>query len=215
MAENRVYGYARVSSRGQHLDRQITELVKFGVPERDIITDKASGKDTNRENYMCLRNQMLRKGDVLVVKELDRLSRNKEDIKKELEYFRAIGVRVKILDIPTTLIDVEGSSDKSSAWIMDMLNNILIEVIGSIAESERAKIKARQREGIDAAKAAGRKFGRPRVEFDKSRLEYEYSKVMSNEQTAVAAMNNLGMKRNTYYRLVKDYVNKQGAWSEE
>ena len=215
MAENRVYGYARVSSKGQNVDRQISELIRHGVDERDIIIDKASGKDTDRVNYQCLRNQMLRKGDVLVVKELDRLSRNKEDIKSELEYFRAIGVRVKILDIPTTLMDIEDVDGKSSAWVLEMVNNILIEVIGSIAESERAKIKARQREGIDAAKAAGRKFGRPKIEFDKSRFEYEYSKVMKNEQTAVSAMKNLGMKKNTYYRTVKDYGNKTGAWSEE
>jgi len=103
--ENRVYGYARVSSREQNEDRQIEALIRFGVPEPNIIIDKASGKDTERVGYQYLKRQILRKGDTLVIKELDRLSRNKSDIKRELEHFKDMGVRVKILDIPTTLTE--------------------------------------------------------------------------------------------------------------
>ncbi len=103
--DNRTYGYARVSSREQNEDRQLEALIKFGVPEQNIIIDKASGKDTEREGYQYLKRQILRKGDTLVIKELDRLSRNKVDIKRELEQFKEMGVRVKILDIPTTLTD--------------------------------------------------------------------------------------------------------------
>lgn len=103
--DNRIYGYARVSSREQNEDRQLDALVKFGVPEQNIIVDKCSGKDTEREGYQYLKRQILRRGDTLVIKELDRLSRNKSDIKRELEQFHDIGVRVKILDIPTTLTD--------------------------------------------------------------------------------------------------------------
>ena len=89
--ENRVYGYARVSSREQNTDRQIEALTKFGVPEQNIIIDKASGKDTEREGYQYLKRQILRRGDTLVIKELDRLSRNKADIKRELETFKDMG----------------------------------------------------------------------------------------------------------------------------
>lgn len=110
-------------------------LIKFEVPEQNIIIDKASGKDTERDGYQYLKRQILRKGDTLVIKELDRLSRNKADIKRELEEFKASGVRVKILDIPTTLTDFPPEQE----WVMDMINAILIEVLGAIAENERKK----------------------------------------------------------------------------
>ena len=82
MGENRTYYYARVSSKEQNLDRQISAFKELGATDRDIITDKESGKDINRTGYMALKNAMLRSGDTLVVKSLDRLSRNKTDIKK-------------------------------------------------------------------------------------------------------------------------------------
>ena len=86
--ETRTYYYARVSSKEQNLDRQIEAFKALGADERDIITDKESGKDLNRTGYTALKNAMLRKGDTLVVKSLDRLSRNKTDIKNELQFFR-------------------------------------------------------------------------------------------------------------------------------
>ena len=135
--DNRIYGYARVSTREQNEDRQIEALTRFGVLEQNIIVDKASGKDTEREGYQYLKRQILRKGDTLVIKELDRLSRNKADIKRELEEFKAMGVRVKILDIPTTLTDFP----PEQAWVLEMINAILIEVLGAIAENERNKSK--------------------------------------------------------------------------
>lgn len=84
----KIYGYARVSTREQNLDRQIKALLERGVDERDIVTDKASGKSLEREGYQMLKSRMLRDGDVLVIKSLDRLSRNKTHIKQELEYFK-------------------------------------------------------------------------------------------------------------------------------
>lgn len=155
--EHRIYGYARVSSREQNTDRQAEALIRFGVPEQNIIVDKASGKDTEREGYQYLKRQILRSGDTLVIKELDRLSRKKSDIKRELEYFKEMGVQVKILDIPTTLTDFP----PEQMWIQEMVTAILIEVLGSIAENERMKIRARQREGIEAAKRKAVRFGRP------------------------------------------------------
>ena len=121
-------------------DRQSEALTRFGVPPESIIIDKCSGKDTEREGYQYLKRQILREGDTLVIKELDRLSRNKADIKRELEEFKAKGIRVKILDIPTTLTDFP----KEQMWVMDMINSILIEVLGAIAENERNKIRSQQ-----------------------------------------------------------------------
>ena len=82
----KIYGYARVSTKEQHLDRQLKSLLDFGIDERDIMTDKASGVSMDREGYQMLKTRMLRDGDTLVIKSLDRLSRNKSHIKEELEY---------------------------------------------------------------------------------------------------------------------------------
>lgn len=196
--DNRIYGYARVSSREQNEDRQIEALRKFGVPEQNIIIDKCSGKDTEREGYQYLKRQILRKGDTLVIKELDRLSRNKSDIKCELEQFKDMGVRVKILDIPTTLTDFS----PEQMWVMDMINSILIEVLGSIAENERNKIRSRQREGIEAAKKKNVRFGRPANPLPDNWREV-MSEVHSGNKKPVEAMRELGISRSHYYRLYK------------
>ena len=166
-------GYARVSSREQNLDRQLIALRKY-VPEDMIVADKASGKDFNRAGYQSLKVGIgkLARGDTLYIKSLDRLSRNKEDAKKELQYFSGIGVRVKILDIPSTMAEVAAGQE----WVLDMINNILIEVLASMAENERATILARQAEGIAAmpvdgesgkktSKKTGRCIGRPPIQF--------------------------------------------------
>lgn len=196
--DNRTYGYARVSTREQNEDCQLEALTRFGVPEQNIIVDKASGKDTEREGYQYLKRQILRKGDTLVIKELDRLSRNKADIKRELEEFKAAGVRVKILDIPTTLTDFPADQD----WVMDMINAILIEVLGAIAENERKKIRARQREGIEAAKKKNVRFGRPSKPLPDN-WEQVLAKVRCGKKRPVEAISELGISRSCYYRLWK------------
>ena len=187
-----VFGYARVSSSGQNEDRQITALKEFGVSEKNIYTDKVSGKNLEREQYQKLRNDILRSGDTLVVKELDRLSRNKADIKQELEFYKEIGVRVVILNIPTTKIEYNSENN----WVVEMINNVLIEVLGSLAEEERNKIKSRQKEGISEARKRGVRFGRPQVkkppEWDKV-----LKQVDSGEITAVQAMVSLNHPTST------------------
>ena len=159
-----VYGYMRVSTKAQNLNRQEDALLEFGVEKDNIFADKESGKDFNREKYQEMKS-ILKRNDVLVIKELDRLGRNKKMVKEELEYFKNNGIRVKILNIPTTLIDFPEGQE----WIMDMVNNIILEVISSIDEEERKKIKARQAEGIAAAKAGGVKFG-PKVKYTEVQL---------------------------------------------
>ena len=144
----KMYGYARVSTKDQNLDRQLIALRDFGIDDRDIIREKASGKSLDREAYQTLRNQLLREGDTLVIKSLDRLSRNKLHIKQELEYYRSSGIRVMILDMPTTLAQFNDGQE----WILEMINAILIEVLASLAEQERIRNLTRQAEGISAAK---------------------------------------------------------------
>lgn len=194
--ESRTYYYARVSSKEQNLDRQLAAFTALGASERDIITDKQSGKDTNRPGYQALKTTMLRSGDTLVIKSLDRLSRSKADIKAELQYFKDNNIRVKVLDLPTTLADYP----KGQEWVFDMVNNILIEVLGSIAESERQTIRQRQAEGIAAAKAKGKKLGRPAVEFPSNWKEV-YASWKDGNITAKKAMEQTGLKRNSFYKL--------------
>lgn len=202
---NRIYGYARVSTREQNTDRQIEALMKFGVPEQQIIIDRASGKDTEREGYQYLKRQILRSGDTLVIKELDRLSRSKADIKRELETFKEMGVRVKILDIPTTLTDFP----PEQLWIQDMVTAILIEVLGSIAENERMKIRARQREGIEAAKRKNVRFGRPPKPLPDF-WEEVIRAVKRGEMRPVDAMREMGISHSRFYRLYNsgNYINR-------
>ena len=159
-----VYGYMRVSTKAQNLNRQEDALLEFGVEKDNIFADKESGKNFDREKYQEMKS-ILKRNDVLVIKELDRLGRNKVMIKEELRYFKDNGIRLKILNIPTTLIDIQEGQE----WIIDMVNNILLEVMSSIAEEERKKIKERQAEGIAAAKAVGVKFG-PKVKYTEVQL---------------------------------------------
>ena len=192
----KIYGYARVSTREQNLDRQLKALADFGVDERDIVTDKESGKSLVREGYQMMKNHLLREGDTLVVMSLDRLSRNKRHIKTELEYFKEHHVRVKILDIPTTLIELPEEQD----WIFDMINNILIEVLASIAEQERVRTLQRQAQGIAAAKEKGKHLGRPKTNYPEN-WDDVYGRWKRGEITAKKAMMILNLKRSTFYKL--------------
>lgn len=195
--DSKQFGYARVSTKEQKTDRQLIALKEYGVEERNIIVDKESGKDLNRNGYQSLKNTMLRRGDTLVIKSLDRLSRNKSDIKKELEYFKDNGIRIKVLDLPTTLMELPEGQE----WVFEMVNNILIEVLGTIAEQERRNIKQRQAEGIAAAKGNGVTLGRPKAakpdNWEEVIKEWQAGKI-----TATKAMELTGTKRTTFYKLV-------------
>lgn len=197
--QSKQFGYARVSTSHQNTDRQVEALKEYGIDERDIIVDKQSGKDFNRQGYITLKETMLRSGDTLVVKELDRLGRNKQMIKEELEYFKANNIRVKILNIPTTLMDIEGND-----WILEMVSNILIEVLASIAEDERTKNHQRQSEGIASAKAKGVTFGRPTIRKPEN-YEVVMQQVSSGQIKAVEAMKLLGVKKTSFYKLKQMY----------
>ena len=193
--EARTFYYARVSSRERNLDRQLDAFHALGADERDIITDKQSGKDLERAGYQALKNAMLRRGDTLVVKSLDRLSRTKADIKAELEHFKENGIRVKVLDLPTTMMEVP----EGQTWVFDMVNNILIEVLGTIAQQERSTIRQRQAEGIAAAKARGKHLGRPKAVKPDNWNEVS-ARWRAGEITAVEAMRLTGLKRGVFYK---------------
>ena len=194
----KIYGYARVSTKDQNLDRQLIALREFGIDDRDIIREKASGKSLNREAYQTLRNQLLREGDTLVIVALDRLSRNKLHIKQELEYYRGRNIRVMVLDMPTTLCQV----NEGQEWIIEMINAILVEVLASLAEQDRVKTLTRQAEGIEAAKLQGKHLGRPMMKIPEG-WDNIYMLWKSGKITAVEAMRKSNLKKSTFYKLAK------------
>lgn len=201
---SRTYYYARVSSTEQNLTRQLEAFKALGATDREIITDKASGKDLERAGYQALKSTILRAGDTLVIKSLDRLSRNKADIKCELEYFKKQGIRLRVIDLPTTMIELPQEQD----WIFDMINNILIEVLSSIAEQERLTIRQRQREGIEAAKKQGKHFGRMSTPYP-ANWDINYHLWKDGGITANEFMKRCDLKRTTFYKLVKNYKQKE------
>ncbi|MEQ2658272.1 recombinase family protein [Lawsonibacter asaccharolyticus] len=180
------YAYIRVSTKEQHLDRQI-EAIKEYRPD-EVFADKLSGKNFDRPEYHRLKS-MIRRGDEIIVKELDRLGRNKDAVKEELKWFKDNGVIVRVLDIPTTMIELPGQE-----WIAEMVNNILIEVIAAVAEQERKKIRQRQKEGIACARERGVKFGRPEKDVECVLLEGE---------TVRAACRRLGVSKTYWYEQKK------------
>ena len=199
-----IYHYCRVSSKEQNVDRQLKVLTAYKKAD-GVFIDKQSGKNFCREDYQRLKSVVV-EGDEIVVEELDRFGRNKAEIKIELEWFRVRGVIVRILDIPTTLIDFQGQD-----WIKDMVNNVIIEVLGSIAEQERLKILKRQREGIDAmqiidgkkiSRKTGRAYGRQCKEipdFEKFAQKQKDGEMTVNECCAV-----LGISRSLWYNKVRE-----------
>ena len=160
--EFRVYGYGRVSTKEQNEERQKESLKRYVPDERNIYIDKKSGKDFDREEYQTLKGQV-RRGDTLYIHELDRLGRNKKMILEELKFFRKKGVVVRILNVPSTLVDYSslGKDDSLQRSLLEVMNKMLIEVLSIMAEQERLNIVKRTREGLEVARAKGKRFGRP------------------------------------------------------
>jgi len=203
MAENKTFGYIRVSSKDQNIDRQLDVIREYVKEEHCIFTDKMSGKDFNRPQYLTLKDR-LRSGDTLYIHSLDRLGRNKEKVKEELEWFHDNGILVRILDIPTTLMDYESYGSMQKA-IFDMVNNIMIEVLATMAEAERSNIHKRQAEGIAAAKKKGKKFGRPVIPLPDSWVD-DYNNWKAGKITAVALYRDkYHMSRAGFYNKIREY----------
>lgn len=198
MIETRTYYYARVSTSNQNLDRQMKAFRDLGADERNIVTDKESGKNFDRAGYQALKTTMLRTGDTLVITSLDRLSRSKGDIQAELKWFKEHGIRLKVIDLPTTMLELP----ENQSWVFEMVNNILIEVMGTIAEQERYMIRKRQREGIEAARQKGKRFGRPALPLPENWQEV-YGLWTQKKITAKKAMELTDLKRTHFYKLVK------------
>ena len=190
-----IIGYCRVSTKDQDLTRQEESLKVYGCEK--IYSDKATGKNFNRPEYNKLKDA-LRPGDTLVVHEFDRLGRNKKLTLKELQYFKDNGIRLVALNLPTTQIDT------SDNLMLETINNIVIELYTMMAQQEIETREKRQREGIDVALANGVKFGRKEIEYPK---EWKQVIDMVDNKTInnVRAMEMLGLKKTTFYKLLKQY----------
>ena len=192
-----IYGYARISTKEQKLDRQIDSLTKY-VDIKNIYSDKLSGKNTNRKNYQKLK-ELVVTGDIVYIHALDRLSRNKRDTIREFNYFKEKGVILRILNMPTTLIELDGQQ-----WVIEMINNIILEVLSSVAEQERITTLERQREGIESAKKRGVKFGRPDV---KDKVDKVIT-LVNNRSNVTNACHEVGIGKRTYYNYINLYSKK-------
>ena len=207
--EGRYYGYNRVSSKEQHLDRGNSNIKKFcesrGYKLVKIFEDKQTGKNFERIRYTVLKEDVLQSGDTLIVPEYDRLGRA-DETKQELEYFKKNNIRVIFLDIPTTQIDTSVINDEMAQMILNCINDMLISFYDCIARSELARKKKRQKEGYEALKTRGEwnKLGRPRV-MSKESFAREYQKVENKELTTTELMRKLKINKDTYFRYVREY----------
>lgn len=217
------FAYARVSTDEQETERQKQAIKEYcpEIEEKDIFIDKATGKNFDRLSYQLMKSIIERVSTEenqveLIIEEFDRLGRNKQQIQEELRWFKEHHTRVRILNLPTTLVDVPGDS----SYLLEMVQNILIEVMGTIAEEELRMRKKRQMEGIEIARQQGKYRGRKPVQIEEKAFLDKYARWRKGEITAVEAMRLLGVKANTFYRRVALYeesgqVNPCGRENEE
>lgn len=191
-----IYGYARVSTKEQLLNRQLDSIQQYKKVDR-LFTDKKTGTTIDRPAYKELKS-IIKSGDELIIHSLDRLGRNKSIIKEELKWFNDHNIIVRILNMPTTLLDMNGQE-----WILDMINNIIIEVLSSIAEQEREELVVRTKEGIKSAKKRGITLGRPKVNIDDDLIQFYSKKISNNEITVTEVADKLNISRSTWYKLKK------------
>lgn len=206
-------GIGRVSTKDQNPQRQIEAFKKEGIEERYIFIDKCSGNGGNldkRDEYQKAR-AIVRKGDTVYLDALDRLGRNTKEIEQEWRYFtEEVGCYVVVLSMP--LLDTrpkEGVVDVS-----EMVSKIALTIFAWMAQRETEERKRRQRDGIEIAKREGKYKGRKPVEVDKYEFARLFAEVQSGERTNKYVMDKMGLKRNTYYKLVEEFKTKTGRFEE-
>lgn len=188
------YGYVRVSTKEQNIDRQLVEMYTQGLTDDVIFIDKQSGKDFQREEYQKLK-KVLKPGDLLVIKSIDRLGRNYDMIINE---WRALvndmNVDIQVLDMPLLNTRAEGKN-----LVGKFVSDIVLQILSFVAENERENIRKRQAEGIKIAKAKGKHLGRPRLPIpdDFKIIANQYKK---KEITLTEALLSLKMNRSTFYK---------------
>lgn len=199
MEQQKVYGYARVSSCDQNEARQIQKLIDYGITQDRIFIDKQSGKDFNRQEYQTLK-RMLKDSphSLLIITSIDRLGRNYKEITKEWQMLTEENkADIKVLDMP--LLDTTQFKDLLGTFISDLI----LQVLSFVAEQERNNIRVRQAEGIAVAKANNVRFGRPKIKVPDNFIDV-CNRWISGEITATDAMILTGIKRTNFYKMVKE-----------
>lgn len=199
--------YHRTSTKDQHLDRGLAEINKFcadngiGLYKKKVYTDQQTGKNFDRPRYSMLKDEILENGDTLIVTELDRLGRNKEATLRELRFFHDNNIRVMVLELPTTLLDLSTMENTMARMMLETINNMMIELYASMAQAEIEKKEKRQREGIEAKKARGEwdDYGRPRV-MSLEEFAVHYRAVQEGKKRPFELMRELEMSKPTFYR---------------
>lgn len=199
MEQQKVYGYARVSSCDQNEARQIQKLIDYGITQDRIFIDKQSGRDFNRHEYQTLK-RMLKDSphSLLIITSIDRLGRNYKEITKEWQLLTEENqADIRVLDMP--LLDTTQFKDLLGTFISDLI----LQVLSFVAEQERNNIRVRQAEGIAVAKANNVRFGRPKIKVPDNFIDV-CNRWISGEITATDAMILTGIKRTNFYKMVKE-----------
>ena len=194
------YGYARVSSKGQNLDRQLTELRNFGIDEKSIYRDKESGKNFERTSYLRLRKQ-LKEGDLIVIKSIDRLGRDYSMILEEWAFLTKTA-KCDIVVLDMNLLDTRA---KENGLMGKFIADLVLQILSFVAENERLNIRERQAEGIKLAKEKGVKFGRPTADLSKS-IRKIFSRYLAKELTLQEVLDRTHLKRSTFYKYYNQYL---------
>jgi DNA invertase Pin-like site-specific DNA recombinase len=208
MEEKRIYGYVRVSSREQNEDRQMLAMSEMGVLQKNIYMDKQSGKDFNRPMYQKMMKK-LKENDVLYIKSIDRLGRNYEEIQKQWRILTK-DKKVDIIVIDMPLLDTRRDKDLMGTFIADLV----LQLLSFISEQERCTTRQRQREGIEAARQRGIRFGRP-VKPLPDNYEQICSQYRSREISAKEAARNCDIDVTTFYRRIKKQIQENAADSKK
>lgn len=208
-----VYGYHRTSTREQHLDRGIQEIQNFCKEHRmelsNIFTDQQTGKNFNRPRYTVLVEDVLRPGDILVITELDRLGRNKKDTMEQIRILQGMDVRLMVLELPTTLMDMSKLDNSMARLMIETINNMMLELYASMAQAEIQKKEKRQREGIEMKKLRGEwdDYGRPAA-ISEEEFDAAFANVVSGQITPTELRKQLGLTHSTFYRYRKIFWEK-------
>ena len=209
MADNFVMAYVRVSSKDQNEGRQVDKMAELVSDSRFLFIDKASGKDFERAEYQRMKS-MLRKGDLVYIDSLDRLGRDYAGIIREWkEITQIIGADIVALDMQDLF---DSRKFKQMGDVGVLLEDQMLSLLSYVADTERKKIKQRQREGIDRAAKEGKQMGRPRVEVNMQDWEQWYPVWKSGDITAKVFMKKVNMKTTKFYAFLKEYeARKAGA----
>lgn len=188
------YGYVRVSTKEQNIDRQLVEMYAQGLNDKTIFIDKQSGKNFERDEYQKLKKK-LKSGDLLIIKSIDRLGRNYDMIIDEWkDIVNRLNVDIVVLDMPLLDTRTEGKN-----LVGKFISDIVLQILSFVAENERENIKKRQAEGIRIAKEKGKHLGRPKLKLPKNfkTIANEYKK---KEITLAEALSSLKMNRSSFYK---------------